>query len=306
MAKNGKQNLKQESKIFGKWIAIARAADKIIDAARADAFRGAKHLVVEKINMACSDDESLPSYDAEIFECYMRIIGAYSDVMNIYLDDEKPITSLPIKEIWDGIYEVLTSRLLMMSEMEDMVKSVQAEKKSIVSKIIDEALVQMDDVVSYDFDNVEVKRRLLDAEDMSFEDFQAICKEISADVANKCINDFYKTYISAVTQVLMSLNDLSGGESASYYNEALKEEQDILRQIIVVQVMALENAVSEGLATENESNVLDEALNLLREAHQRESGEIDRIERLFNENAVHNRENMGRVVMDVEDAEEFA
>jgi len=306
VAKSGKQHLKQEGKIFGKWIAIARAADKFIDGLRADAFRGAKHLVAEKINMTCGNDDTMPSYDTEIFDCYMRIINAYSGVMDIYLDDEKPITSQSVKEIWDGIYEVLTSRLLMMSEMEDMVNSVQAEKKGIVSKIIDEALTQMDDVASYELDNAEVRRRLLGIDDMSFEGFQAICNEITADVTNKCINDFYETYISAVKQVLVSLSGFSEAESASYYNEALKEEQDILRQIIVVQVMALENAVREGLAMEDEAAVLDEALNLLREAHQRESGEIDRIERLFSENVTRSRENVGHVVMDVEDAEEFA
>ncbi|MCL2375856.1 MAG: nucleotide exchange factor GrpE [Defluviitaleaceae bacterium] len=301
MAKGGKQNLKQEGKIFGKWIAIARAADGLADGLRADVFRNAKQLVAEKINTACGNDEALSSYDAEIFDCYMRIIGAYSKVVGIYLDEEKPITSQPVKEIWDGVYEVLASRLLAISEMDHLANPVQAEKKEIVSKIILDASERILENDAAE-DNIEIRRRLFYADD----NFQTICEEIAENIKSKCINEFYATYISAVKQALVNLNDISCRENVLYYNDMLKEEQDILRQIIVVQVMALENAMGEGFATEEEIAVLDEALNLLREAHQRESGEIDRIERLFNESAARNRENMGRIVMDVEDVEEFA
>ena len=313
MAKGTKtENLKSEKKLFTKWTAAVSNIDKLTETARADVFRSLKYLVAEKINTSCGNDEALSSYDIEIYEAYMRIIGTYRQVVEIYLDPERAITSLTVKEIWDGIYEVLMSRLLAISEKDNFTNPVVAEKKEIVSKIISTAAAHMDSVAKQITDdvaaeeNIDIRRRLLGADNISFEDIQAICNEIADNVKNRCIKDFYGTYISSVKLALVNLNDLSERQNVSYYNELLREEQDLLRQIVVVQVMALEKANSEGLATEAEAAVLEEALNVLREAYQRESGEIDRIEKLFSETANNYRENMGRVVMDVDDEEEFA
>ena len=313
MAKGTKrESLKDESKLFGKWTAAVSIIDKLVESAREDVFRGLKYLVVEKINTACGNDEALSSYDTEIYESYMRIIGTYRQVVDIYLDPNRPITSLTVKEIWDGIYEVLMSRLLAISEKDSFANPVQAEKKEIVSRIIATAAEHMEGTTKQILDihaaeeGIAIRRQLLGAEDISFENVQDICVEIADNAKSRCVRDFYGTYISAVKLALVNLNDLSERHNVSYYNELLKEEQDLLRQIVVVQVMALEKANSQGLATEAEAAVLEEALNVLREAHQRESSEIDRIERMFRESAAHFRENMGQVVMDVEGEEDFA
>ncbi|MDR2183712.1 MAG: nucleotide exchange factor GrpE [Clostridiales bacterium] len=312
MAKGKKsESLKIEGKIFGKWIDAVSIIDKLVDAARADVFRGLKYLVVEKINTACGNDEALSSYDTEIYEAYMRLIDAYRRVVEIYLDAERPVTSLPVKEIWDGIYEVLMSRLMAISEKDSFANPVQAEKKEIVSRIIVAAAEQIDSITKQISDSCAenegfaIRQKLLAMEEIGFEDVRDICAKIADDAKSRSARDFYGTYISAVKLALVNLNDLSERQNVSYYNELLKEEQDLLRQIVVVQVMALEKANSEGLATRAEADVLEEALNVLREAHQRESGEVDRIERLFNESAARNRENMGKVVMDVESEEDF-
>jgi len=306
------ENLKLESKLFSKWTAAVSIIDKLVEAARDDVFRGLKYLVAEKINESCGNDEALSSYDTEIYEAYMRIIGTYRQVVDIYLDPERAITSLTVKEIWDGIYEVLMSRLLAISEKDNFTNPVVAEKKEIVSRIITTAAEHMDSVAKQITkscalkENIAFRQRLLETEDITFEEVSAICEEIAVSIKSRCVRDFYGTYISAVKLALVNLNDLSERHNVSYYNELLKEEQDLLRQIVVVQVMALEKANSEGLATEAEATVLEEALNVLREAHQRESGEIDRIERLFSESAANFRENMGQVVVNVDGEEEFA
>ena len=306
------ENLIAESKLFDKWIAAVSIIDKLVEAARFDMFRSLKYLVVEKINTACGNDEALSSYDIEIYDAYMRIIGTYRQVVDIYLDPNRPIVSLPVKEIWDGIYEVLMSRLLAISEKDNFANPVQAEKKEIVAKIITTAAGHMDSITQLIEDefaaaeNISIRQDLLGMDDIKYEDVQNICNDIADNAKKQCLRDFYATYISAVKLALVNLNDLSERHNVSYYNELLKEEQDLLRQIIVVQVMALEKATSEGLATDAEANVLEDALNVLREAHQRESGEIDRIERLFNESAARNRENLGQVVMDVENEAEFS
>ena len=312
MAKTNKKNFKNEGRIFGKWVAAVSVIDKLTEAARGDVLRGLKYLVAEKIGTACGNDEALSSYDIEIYEAYMRIIGAYRQVAAMYLDAEKPITSPPVKEIWDGIYEVLMSRLLAVSEKDNFVNPVMAEKKEIVSKIIGAAAEQMDDITQRIIEsrrheeNIDMRQRLLGAGDISFEDIQAVCEEVAFNAKSRCLRDFYSTYISAVKLALINLNDLSERHNVSHYNKLLKDEQDLLRQIVVVQVMALENAAAEGLATQAEADVLEEAMNILREAYQRESSEADRIEKLFDESAKHFRENMGQLVMDVEGEEDFA
>lgn len=310
--RSNNENLKSESKLFDKWAAAVSIIDKLMETARADIFLGLKYLVAEKIDKACGNDVTLSSYDIEIYEAYMRIIDTYKQVVDMYLDPNRSVTSLPVKEIWDGIYEVLMSRLVVISERDNLANPVMMEKKEIVSRIISTATEHMDAAAEHAAENcaadkdIDIRRRLLVAESISFEDIQGICAEIAENAKKHCVRDFYGIYISAVKLALVNLNDLSERHNVLYYNELLKEEQDLLRQIVMVQVMALEKASSEGLATGTEAKVMEEALNVLREAHQRESDEMERIEKLFNEIAAKYRENKGRVVTDVESEEEFA
>jgi len=292
-----------ESKVFDKWAAVTAVVDRFAAAARRDFFRILKYRVAEKINTACGSNGTLASYDAEIYDSYMRILSAYREVASIYLGNGQPIASPSVKEIWEGICEVLMSRLSVISEKDNFDNPVEAEKKEIVSRAILAAMEQVDAIIK----NVQVTnvgRGLI--VDSSPENVQIVCAEIAADLRARCISDLYGTYISAVRLALTNLNDLFGRQDVSYYNELLKEEHEILRQMVVVQAAALEEAARDGAAMGDEVNLLDGALNVLREAYQKESSEISRIERLFCEAAARNRENKGQIVMDVETEEDFA
>lgn len=304
------QILMAESEVYNKWTQAAAVLDKFAAKTASNCFRKLKYFIGSKINTSCGNDESLSSYDVEIYDAYMRIIRSYEEVAGIYLDADSPITSPGIKAIWDGIYAILMSRLLVNGEKESFVNPVEAEKKEIVSRSILAASAQMDVSIARILWNSQpewtarLKRHLVF--DITFESFNQAIEDICESIRKECAEEFYQVYTLRVKSAIANLNDLSLRHDVSYYNELLKEEQDILKQIVVVQVMALEKAVSEGLAEEDEAKTLENALNVLRETYQKESSEIARIDRLFSEGAARNRKNMGQVVMELEDFSEFA
>ena len=304
------QNLGAENEIYNKWMAAAAVLDKFAAKTASNCFRKLKYFIGSKINTSCGNDESLSSYDVKIYDAYMRIIRSYEEVASIYLDADSPISSPGIKAIWDGIYAILMSRLLVNGEKENFVNPVEAEKKEIVSRSILAASAQMDVSIARILWNSQpewaarLKRQLVF--DMTFENFNQAIENICESIRKECAEEFYQVYTLRVKSAVSNLNDLSLRHDVSYYNELLKEEQDILKQIVVVQVMALEKAVSEGLAEEDEAKTLEDALNILRETYQKESSEIAQIDRLFSESAARNRKNLGQAVMEIEDFADFA
>ena len=319
MAKmNSNLNLNAENKLSGKWARAAAVLDKFAVQTADDVFRKLKYIVAEKINTICGSDESLSAYDVQIYEAYKRIIRAYGEVVGIYLDKDRAITSPYAKGIWDGIYAVLMSRLLANQEnvvTGDPVNPVWAEKKEIVARAILSASERLEAAMTkiaapHRQSWCMVARRLFD--NMDFDTATDVTFEIADDIRQKCGQVFYDVYVATVKMAIVNLNDLSSRRDVSYYFELLKEEQEILRQILVVQVAALEEFIYEGQSEGSEGDgageaaILQEALTVLRETYQRESAEINQIDKLFSESAARNKENLGQVVITVEGAEEFA
>lgn len=268
MAETCNQNL--ENKIFEAWTALAAAKEEMAAAGLANILRGLKYFVAEKINLICGKNEGLCAYDVKIYDSYMRIISAYREVAGIYADEARPIVSPYAKGIWDGIYAVLSSRL---SE-ESMANPIGLEKKEIGMQNIRAAMEWVNSVV-----------------------FEALTEEGCAIAKLKHAPLFYQIYAETAQKALAELNDLSSRPVVFYYVELLKEEQEILRQILVVQVMALENFILDGEPQEGEEDTLQEALGVLREVYQRESAEIHAIDQFFN---------LGRANVEIESEADFA
>ena len=301
-----------ENRVLGKWAALVSVVDKFGTSLLMDILRRQKYFVAEKINtQVVGNDEGLGAHDVEIYEAYMRLIAAYGGVVDIYLDGAHPINSPAAKGIWDGIYAVLMSRLLAHSEKNSdngklNINPVAAEKKEIISKEILLISQKLDNVCDEIVAGKKAElREVFIKEDIDYERFIGIMNKSAEDIRQASLALFYDAYKKGIQGARAALNNLSARHDINYYNEQLKEEQDILRQIVVVQVAALEEAITDGEATEEEGIVINTALDLLRETYQRESREISRIDKIFGEIAARSK-TRAELVPDAEDEAEFA
>jgi hypothetical protein len=309
LAKQVSGSLVRENRIYGKWFALSAFLDRFAAAHVQDYFRRLKYLVGSKINIVCGNDMALSAYDVEIFETYGNIMRAYKMVAEHHLAGEKVLELPEIKGIWDGIYELIMSRILMDKTETDGINPIQAEKKDIVAKAVLLASGRMDELLESYKMSAEWSEVRKNARKQLFEpDFtqlKAVLDEIASSIADFCCESLYNIYLQTSEAALANLNNLETRREAAGYNNLLKEEIEILRQIIVVQAMAIEKAIWKNETSPKETEFLGEALAILRETYQREGQTYGAINRAFLESAARNRENLGRVVMDVESPEDF-
>ena len=274
------KNLIDCQNVLSRWAERATVLDDFAEQAAADLFARLKHMVADKINAVCGSDGSLPAYDAKIYDCYMRILTTFAQIAAIHGDPAKAITTPYAKEIWDGIRAVLLSRLPagVGTPAGPPENPISAEKTEIVTSAILSALTKLDELAMQVASDATSAAAL-----MTNVDFDAL-KGFADDIITNRAACIYKIYADTATATLTKLNDLSSRQNVSRYMELLEEEQDILRQILVVQVLALENYIAEpeNAMSVHETAVLHEALTLLRETHQREGAAISQINELFN------------------------
>jgi hypothetical protein len=107
---NNRRGLILENKVFGKWIAMAAVLDKFTLRAAQDCFGQIRRKMVAAVRTTCGEDaQGLSAYDVQIYEAYRRIISAYEEVANIHFDATN--ASPGLKNIWEGVYSVLSSRI---------------------------------------------------------------------------------------------------------------------------------------------------------------------------------------------------
>jgi len=260
--------------VLGKWVEFSTVLRDFAVEAVADLFARLKYIIGDKINNACSNDDSLPAYDIKIYDSYKRILAAYALAIDIHDDPAKVIITPCAKEIWDGIHAVLVSRLPVAEVGEN---PIDAEKTTIVTAAILDALAQLDNFAyQATLDAKVVAPQLADTSIETLRNFsESIITERAAAI--------YEVYSNTANTALERLNDISSRHNVSHYMKLLTDEQEILRQILVVQVMALESLIKDADSGINahEAAVLQEALGILRETHQREGAAISHINELF-------------------------
>lgn len=310
--KNGKSlSLARENTIFGKWTGLIAFLDRFVLAREEDFFRRLKTAVGIKIADDCSDETGLSAYDTEIFDCYTNIMQVYRRVADHHLKEGGVLVTPEVKGIWGGIYELLMSRL-MMYEGETEINPIEAEKKGIVAQAIADAFGNMGEVLK-EYRGSEVRgetlfdlRQTLLKQELTFDDMKEIFVYIITSFQNNCEEQFYGIYRRSLEVKLTNLNNLELRQQLANFNSLLKEEIEILRQIIVVQAMALEKILWDGGAIPEEATFLEDVLGVLRETYQREGQTSGRINRAFMEIAINHKENLGKILIQAESPEEFA
>ena len=260
--------------VLGKWAEYSTVLSDFAVETAADLFARLKYMIGDKINTVCNSDDGLPAYDIKIYDSYARILAAYALVADIYNDSAKPVTAPYAKEIWDGIHAVLVSRL-PIAEINN--NPINAEKTEIVVAAILDALARLDSLA--DRAALDAKAAAPQLADASVETLRTFSESIIAERAAA----IYEIFSATANSALERLNDISGRDGVSHYMQLLTEEQEILRQILVVQVLALEDLIKDANSGINaqEAAILQEALTILRETHQREGAAISFINELF-------------------------
>ncbi|MCL2396722.1 MAG: nucleotide exchange factor GrpE [Defluviitaleaceae bacterium] len=178
MAK-AKGNLSAENKVFGKWLAAAAVLDKFVMRAADDIF-----------------GRLLFSCDERNYSAYMHILAAYGEIARVY--DDSRVTSLA-KEIWDGVYAVVTSRL---DDAEGVFADISRRRRDCAA------------VLRY---------RL--AQRMDFESIQIVADEI-ADDFRKNDAEYY--------ELLQKERDMLGQIVAALETAAAQEENEVFGEAIEV------------------------------------------------------------------------
>ena len=302
-------NLNIENQVFGKWLSVIRVVDKFSQRVSEDISRQTKYILAGKILFACGNDESLPSFDLRIYESYLRIIGSYRSFVSIYLETAQSFQIESLKEIWNGIYSVLVSRLLVNSDKqpEPDVNPLLVEKKRIVSKSISAASKDCEKLFR-SFRDKEghswaCNLRRLTIENLGYRQILEYFDDLRDAFFEETLDSLYSIYCHGVQNALENLNNLYSRRDASYYSDLLKEEQEILRQIVKLQVAALENEIKGKTSAEVE--IVEEAILILKETYQRESREIGLLDELFEHGSERVRENKGQISPSLENSDDF-
>jgi len=307
--------LAKENRIFGKWTGLFAYADRFLHMRQGDFFRRLKHFVAQNLSNACFDDRyPLSAYDTEIFDSYCNIIAAYRTVADHHRHGASSLLNPEIKSIWEGIHSLIMSRLISEAdeaEADDTgINPIIAEKKGIVADTISVSVNEMEDIFAgfwtdkaWEKSRKDIIARLTNMPD--FDGLQDILNEAATFLKEFCAPLLYDVYVQSVKSALENLNNFEIRKVAAGYNALLKEEIEILRQIIVVQAMALDKMIWKNETSTEEAAFLNEGLSILRDIYQKEGLAASRINKVFMEAATRNKESLGQSIVDVELCPDF-
>lgn len=208
---------------------------------------------------------ALIKYNEKIYDYYKMVIGYYKSAVKVYSLKRNEILSEEVKEIADGIIDILECQI---NKFNEMIEKTEKQFNPIVKekeKIIDEnfKLFSKDIILIYE----KMKRE--------FNNFNI----------DNYFENIYKLYFFSVKGCFIRLNDIASRKVANTYYEALKEEMEALSVIIKVQA----NVLERKLQYMEEELIVQSVLMNLREGYQHLSKQIDEMEKGFKETVVYEK-----------------
>ncbi len=208
---------------------------------------------------------ALIKYNEKIYDYYKMVIGYYKSAVKVYSLKRNEILSEEVKEIADGIIDILECQI---NKFNEMIEKTEKQSNPIVKekeKIIDEnfKLFSKDIILIYE----KMKRE--------FNNFNI----------DNYFENIYKLYFFSVKGCFIRLNDIASRKVANTYYEALKEEMEALSVIIKVQA----NVLERKLQYMEEELIVQSVLMNLREGYQHLSKQIDEMEKGFKETVVYEK-----------------
>ncbi len=264
-----------ENLILKKWNAAAAFIDDYAADSLDELLRLIKKVISDKIYSASMSDSKLSAYDESIYDYYCKLMGCYASAVSVYEENPLEFSDIQIKNIYDGLYSIIVSRLKAFEErpQADGSNPVSIEKREIIAKAL-KSFDKAFDSVCYKFkmekqkDVVYHARRLfLQSVDLS--NGIELINLMGSCIEKNCFEEFYAIYCNTTERAVTDINDLEKRKSVDHYITMLNEEYQILGAIIKVQAGVLESYLENGIENESTVSIIRQMLYLLREAYQR-------------------------------------
>lgn len=214
---------------------------------------------------ALNRGSALIKYNEKIYDYYKMVIGYYKSAVKVYSLKRNNILSEEVKEIADGIIDILECQI---NKFDEVTEKTEKQSNPIIKekeKIIDEnfKLFSKDIILIY----------------------EKMSREFNNFNIENYFENIYKLYFFSVKNCFIRLNDIASRKMANIYYEALKQEMEALSVIIKVQA----NVLERKLRYTEEELIVQSVLMNLREGYQHLSKQIDEMEKGFKETVVYER-----------------
>ncbi|MDR2903097.1 MAG: hypothetical protein LBU77_01090, partial [Clostridiales bacterium] len=280
--------------LFKKWGAMIAPIDQLTVEKMNGLLKFTKRLIGDQIYLKSMTDSRLSAYDEKIYVCYDRLMACYRVIVEIYKENRLLFSDMHIKNIYDGLFDIIWSRTKAYEEISALRVMIGSETTSPASanpialeknEIIYESLRDFGrefDQKAHQFKTEKQREILLHARerllsDMSAETDAQLSDDLRNTIESVCGGVFFDLFDDAVKMTILHLNDLEKRKTVAYFFDLLSREHDILRNIITVQAGALETYILAGAEDEQTIAVIQLVLKNLREIYQHYGKETDEI-----------------------------
>lgn len=262
----------------------------------ADCFFSVRVKLVVKVLNQISQESKLSKYDEKIFEYFHHLMWYYYQTINLYEQNKDSITNLKVKEIMNGICNVLSAQLNQFEENQQneyiymyriaTKNPIRLEKDEIITKAknkVLDAIFSINDKYiksQIDFCYNLVFPNVLNSKD-NHSTYISLLENIYKAIINNTIVSLYQTYSEITAESIEKLNNFQFRKAANFYYESINQEKENLEIIIKVQINALEDELKKMNIEALEQQKINQILDTLIEAYQHLGKEIEALATYF-------------------------
>ena len=283
MAKRTIKQNEARRALWDKWQRLRATTEDALKLRIYEIFEGLKTVVCDQLEADAARFARLADKDEAIYTHLTKMMGMYRDV--IALAEQAVSESPAAVPLLNGICEVLNSRLEEQTALQ-ATPPENTDDTSYENPVTQEKRVIIEKATLYaarEAENVAVQFVRHMQEDLPGE-WAALCAGAGAatiedTVAKECFQMIYTHYQEALRFCLAGLDDLHARKTARFYTELIEREWEELGNIITVQVLHLEAAVS-GVEVDKVPTI-HRILDILRELYQHTGPLIEALQKLL-------------------------
>jgi molecular chaperone GrpE (heat shock protein) len=292
--------------LWDSWLSLNNWATEAVEFRVYEIFKEIKQAACREFERSAARFARLGGSDENIYVCLVNLMEVYRHITE--LKEEVVCEDPAALALLEGICEVLGSRLKEFEEVLDYAFFAENENPVTMEKNVIESRALS--CFTGRIGNLD-KMFIAFMRQERPEVWSALCSGVLRPpalsleniFAEVCLPEMYAHFQEALLVCLAELDDLHNRKVAGFYMEFIEREWEELGNIIKLQVMALESAISQNTETgepdteqepdveqepepepehENELPTVQCVLNILREAYQHTGPVIDELQQLLN------------------------
>ncbi len=262
---------KNEVALYKNWDAYVKIIDDYTFMQVAHVYDIAKKCISERIADAAGGS---PDRDEKTYMCFKDLMSGYARLISLYDYKKSDLRSPGVKNILEGIYSVLNSRLKLFEESGGAAAKespIAAEKKSLLNKSVNFFNNSANlHIKAFRDENgtalLAEARAVFIGADLNYNNalrhLDGLCKRIF----DFGMDALYGFYCDAVKLCVPNPTDNYLNDLTCFYLDQLAEEREILSSILKVQADTLKTAPCINY---DEKSLVDETLTGLRDLFER-------------------------------------